>query len=106
MSSPASLLRRSRVTHRWLLDYLGRLPEHGLRDGEPQRLGCLEVDREVELGGALDRQLGRIGAPQDLVDQDGRSSLQVVFVGGVAHEYPGAGIRRIGRNGWEMVSDS
>jgi hypothetical protein len=50
------------------LEQLGRLGEHRRRDRQPQRLGGLEVDDQVKLGGQLHRQLSRIGALEDFVD--------------------------------------
>src|SRR5207245_160915 len=41
-----------------LLDDLGGLHQHLLRDGEAQRLRRLEVDHEVEGRGLLDREIG------------------------------------------------
>ena len=35
---------------------------------EAERLGGLEVDDELKLGRLLDRQIGRLGALQDMVD--------------------------------------
>ena len=37
-----------------------------MRHGEAERLGGLEVDDQLELGRLLDRQIGRLGALEDL----------------------------------------
>jgi len=42
-----------------LLDHLVSGHKQGLRLGEAERLGGLEVDDQVELGGLLNRVLGR-----------------------------------------------
>ncbi len=39
----------------WSLDDFSRLGPHRLWDGQPKRLGCLEIDDEVEFGGLLHR---------------------------------------------------
>jgi hypothetical protein len=38
--------------------------EQHRRHGEAQRLGRFEVDQQVEFDGQLDRQIGRVGAPE------------------------------------------
>ena len=38
-----------------LLDHLGRLEEQGLWNCQPERLGRLEIDAELEFRGLLDR---------------------------------------------------
>src|SRR5438128_11603473 len=47
---------------RVLLDHLVRTPEHRWRDREPECLGGLEVNGQLELRGLLDRKVGRIRA--------------------------------------------
>jgi hypothetical protein len=43
------------------LDYLIGTNEQCRWDGEAKRLGCLKIDDELEFGGLLDRQVGRLG---------------------------------------------
>jgi hypothetical protein len=43
-----------------------------LGDGEPQRLGGLEVDHEIELARLLHGQFGGLGALEDLIDKHGQ----------------------------------
>jgi hypothetical protein len=50
-----------------LLDYLIRSQQQRVGNGDAERLGGLEVDHELELGGLLHRQVGRVGPLQDLV---------------------------------------
>ncbi len=54
-----------------LADHLGRLEEEGWRDGQVEGLGRLEVDDELKRHGLLHRQVGRLGAFEDLVDVEG-----------------------------------
>src|SRR5215470_18803766 len=50
-----------------LLDHLIRPREHRLRNSQAKRLGGLEVDHQLELGGLLDGQVGGLGTLEDLV---------------------------------------
>jgi hypothetical protein len=45
-----------------LLDDLIRAHQHRRRDRQPERFGGLEVDRQLELGRQLNRQVPRFGA--------------------------------------------
>jgi hypothetical protein len=60
-----------------------------LRNRDPQRLGGLQVDRELELGWLLDRQVARLGALQDLVDVAGGAPIHLHGVGAVRHQPAG-----------------
>jgi hypothetical protein len=51
-----------------LLDHLIGEIDHAGRNGQAQRLGGLEVDEQQEFRRLLDRQVGRLGAFQDLID--------------------------------------
>jgi hypothetical protein len=65
-----------------LLDHLVGEQQYGLDDGQPERLGGLEVDHQLELGGGLNGEFARLLAAQDasaLIDAmtQGRSSREV-----------------------------
>src|SRR5262245_64215813 len=45
-----------------LFDHLVGAGEQRLRHVEAERLGCLEVDHQLELGWLLDRNIARLGA--------------------------------------------
>jgi hypothetical protein len=51
-----------------LLDHLVGSHQNRVRDRQPERLGCPEVDDQLELRGLLDREVGGLGALEDLVD--------------------------------------
>lgn len=65
--------------------------EYGLRDREPERLRGLQVDDEFKLGGLLDREVGGLGALEDLVDVERRSSCQLGPACSVREESTGLG---------------
>jgi hypothetical protein len=52
-------------------DHLGRLDEEGWRDRQAQGLGGLQVDDQLEGGGLLHRQVGRLGPLENLGDEGG-----------------------------------
>ena len=60
-----------------LFDHLVGKREQRRRNFEAERLGCLEIDHQLELGGAVDRQLGRLGAPEDTAGLDACASIRV-----------------------------
>jgi hypothetical protein len=66
-------------TLKWMMaglsDHLGRLEEDGWGNGQPQGLGGLQVDDQLERGGLLDGQVGEFGAFQDLVHIGGGAVL-------------------------------
>src|SRR5262249_51365142 len=68
---------------------LTRPQQERWRDREPQRLGGLRVDHELELGRLLDREIPGLGAREDLVYEDCRPPVHVGIVGPKAHEPPG-----------------
>src|SRR5437764_8993589 len=47
-------------------DNLVRAGEEGLRYGQAERLGGLQVDDQLEIGGLFDRQFSRVGTFEDL----------------------------------------
>src|SRR5262249_12994346 len=59
------------------LDHLVGTSDEQRRQVEAERASSLEVDRQVELGWQLDRQVGRFGALQDSVRVSGGAPEQV-----------------------------
>ena len=59
------------LVEHWLLnDFVGS-PQHRLRDRQPERLRGLEVNRQLELRGLLDGEIGGLRAFEDLVHELG-----------------------------------
>src|SRR5262245_21437006 len=60
--------------------------EQRLRDGQTESLGGLEVDHELEPGGLLDGQIGRLGALENLVDERRHASELVRNIRSIGHQ--------------------
>src|SRR6266849_8061409 len=56
-----------------LFDHLIRPLQERLRDREAEGFRRREVDDELKFGGLLHRQIGGLGALEDLVDVDGQA---------------------------------
>src|SRR5262249_17782123 len=69
-----------------LLNDLVRPRQHRGRDREAEGLRRLEVDDELELGGLLDGEVGRLGALEESVDVAGRAAMQVGKVRPIGHQ--------------------
>src|SRR6266850_3568859 len=70
-------VRRPSSGHARSFDHLIRAEQERRRDREAQRLGGPQVDHELELRGLLDRQVGRLGAFEDLVYVRCRAPVQI-----------------------------
>src|SRR5262249_9724877 len=57
-----------------------------LRDRQAERLRCLEVDDQIELGRLLDRQIGGLGPLEDPINVNRRSSLHLRNIYPIGHE--------------------
>src|SRR5262245_5877565 len=73
----------SRVTS---LDHLVRASEQRRRHIEAERLGGGQIDDEVELGWLLDRNVGRLRAAQNLVNEVAGTTEQVWYVCSIGHQ--------------------
>src|SRR3954447_1096233 len=71
-----------------LLDDLGGLEEDVWGDGEAERLGRLEVNKEIEDAGLLHRQVRGFGAFEDAVHIVGRAANHGERISAVAHQAP------------------
>jgi hypothetical protein len=58
------------------------------RDRKAKRLGRLQVDDQLEPRGLLDRDVGRLGALEDLVDVDGTPAVLSAILGPYARRTP------------------
>src|SRR4030095_4111990 len=66
-------------------DFVGS-DKNGLRDGEAESPGSLEVDHQLELGGLFDREIARLGALENLVDKRGGAPGLVDRARAVKHQ--------------------
>src|SRR5215472_6385678 len=69
-----------------LLDHLIRPRQQRPRNRQAERFGRLEVDHQLELGWLLDRQIGGLGALEDLVDVVGAPPKEVGRVGRIGDQ--------------------
>jgi hypothetical protein len=60
-------MRRSNC---FLFDYFVGTGEQARKNGQAERSCGPEIDHELKFGGSLYRQIGRLGASQDFIDQD------------------------------------
>src|SRR5947209_14304911 len=74
-SRPKASVTNMRRSQRPLSDQLICPKQERLRDRQPEGLGGLEVDDELELAGLLDRQVGGLRALEDLVHEGSRAPL-------------------------------
>src|SRR6266567_3758733 len=88
-SRPKASVTNMRRSQRPLSDQLICPKQERLRDRQPEGLGGLEVDDELELAGLLDRQVGGLRALEDLVHESSRAPLQVEIVCAIGHKTAG-----------------
>src|SRR5262249_30237219 len=75
-----------------LLDHVVGAEEDRWRDGQPERLGGLEIDDQFERGRSLDRQIGRLRPLQDPVDEVGLPPANLRSARPIGQQHPGIGI--------------
>ena len=81
MPADVSSCSKLRVQRLGLRDHLvGACKQRG-RDGDAQRLGCLQVDHEIEFVGLLDWQLDRLGTLENAVAAKGKSVARTAVSG-------------------------
>src|SRR5215831_17773040 len=68
------------------LDHSIRLHQKVRRNLEPQALGCLEVDHQLELRRPFYREIRGLGSLEDLIDVDCRASVHISQIGSITHE--------------------
>jgi hypothetical protein len=79
--------RRAGIWRRSSAEHLIRLEEERWGDDQAEHLRRLEVDDQLEGGGLLHRQVGGLGALEDLVDIGG-ATVQLATVFPVLQEPP------------------
>ena len=69
-----------------LFDHLVSARKQGVWYVEADRLGCLQVDHQLELGRVLDRQLSRLLALQNAIDVPPGAPVEVDVVDAVGRQ--------------------
>src|SRR5215472_2313361 len=85
---------RVRTAHGNSFNHLVGTGSECVRHRNAQAQGRLKVDRHVEPGGVLDRQVGRLAALGDAVDIVGHVAEQSGEIDAVAHQRPASAISR------------
>ena len=70
----------------WLLDDLIRPRHQFVWNCNANLLRSLEANNEFKPHGLFDREIGRLGAFQDFVHENSRTSIEVIGVDPVVHE--------------------
>ena len=63
-----------------LLDHFVGAREYCFWDGNAEHFGGLEIDNKIEFGRPLDRDIARLRATQNLVDQLSVASIQIADI--------------------------
>jgi hypothetical protein len=79
----ATTVRRSKIGP---FDNLVGRRERRRRDDQTKRLGCLEIDGEIELGRLHDRQVGRLLSLENPLDLNADLPIGVGETGAAAHK--------------------
>ena len=69
-----------------LFDYFVGAAEKRLRHVKAERLGGLEIDDQLGIGGLLDRRVSRILAPENAARANAGEAISVRDTGSVTHE--------------------
>src|SRR5438067_10863554 len=95
MPQVKAIINRREVNSGASFDNLVRAGEQRWRHGEAERVGGLQIDHQLELGRLLNRQIGRPGAFEDLVDQLCRLDILVDEIGAVGDETAGHDVQTV-----------
>src|SRR5262245_48459267 len=80
--------------HCWLvsivfsLDHSVRFHQELRRNLQPQALGCLEVEHQLELGRPFYREIRGLVSLEDPINVDCRTPVQISQIGSITHEAP------------------
>src|SRR5260370_24153433 len=83
---PEATLRHRELSRAWSYWITSAARSKGLRDCQPERLGGLQVDHQLELRRLLDGKVGRLSAPEDSIDVTGRTPEPAKLIRRVGHE--------------------
>jgi hypothetical protein len=88
-----------------LFDHLVGAAEECQRHTDAKRLRGLEVDAQLDLGGLLDRQVGRLFAFEDAGDITAGEAISVGEIGAVADQAAGHDEIAARADRWHAVAD-
>src|SRR5262249_52519548 len=86
-----------------LPDHIVRLVEEDWGDRQAQSLSSLEVNDQLELHGLLYRQVGRLGAFENLVHIDSSAFEECRMIWSIAHEPARLRKQYVGGDRWQLV---
>src|SRR5262249_24981988 len=86
-----------------LLDHLVGALHEGLRNREAEGLGGLQVNHQLEPCRLLDREVGSLGALENLVHVDGRAAEYVETAAPIGHEAAGVHVLSLWVHGWQPI---
>jgi hypothetical protein len=91
-SADSTGLKMIRITRAGSFEYLVGEGHQIVREFHPERLGCLEVDHELELGRLHDRQISGLGALQNSAGINANLAIHFGKIDAIAHQAAGHGI--------------
>src|SRR6266511_5948084 len=80
-----------------------RPQEYRLRDRQPERLGGLSIDDQLELRRLLHREVSRVRPFQDLVHINGGAAIEICSVRAVAQEASSLDVFSRSKHGRQLV---
>jgi hypothetical protein len=88
-----------------LFDHLVGAGKQRRWHGEAERLRSLEIDDELKSGGKLYRQIGRLRAFENFINQSGSSFVHIGQVRLVAHEATSFNSAPLPKHGGQPIAD-
>ena len=96
---------RARQQKAPLLDHLVGAGKERRRHSEAQCLRSLEIDDKLKSGGKLYRQIGRLRAFENLINQSGSPFVHIDQIRLVAHEATSFNSAPLPKHGGQLIAD-